>query len=492
VAFLYQLCMNMSRILVFTALILWGCHGNLKSTSTDNSVQSAADTTRHINANIKPLDKGVVIDSVHCIDRPAHVYAIYLPSNYTSAKKWPVIYFFDPHGVGNLPVKIYKDLAEKYGFIIAGTYNSKNGMQMEVSGMVAQSLMQDVGERVTVDNARQYTFGFSGGARVACSVALNGGIAGVAACGGGFPQSNPQISQPFALISFVGEKDFNYVELKNLDKNLDGTPLTHQLIVFHGKHQWPPVTDAEQAFQWFDAIAMQTKTMAVNDSIVKSIQQQLLKELDKNGNRDKTIHQYFVYKKLLNFLRGLTNTDSYVAKVQEIQGSDKYAKYMKDEQQSEMDEAQMQHEYVQYLSDKDGPWWRDKIKEMHALISKDTTLPVSLQCQRLLSYLSLAVYMGASHSFNTTDDGATAHFLELYGLVDPTNPEHSYLFASLYARENNPDKAISSLRDAVRLGFSDVRRMESDSNFISLKEKPEFKELVKKMEATPAKIDLTR
>ena len=51
--------------------------------------------------------------------------------NMIATKKWPIIYFFDPHGVGNLPLILYKDLAEKYGFIIAGTYNSKNGMQWE-------------------------------------------------------------------------------------------------------------------------------------------------------------------------------------------------------------------------------------------------------------------------------------------------------------------------------------------------------------------------
>src|ERR1700756_4760718 len=104
------------------------------------------------------------------MDEPTQEYAIYLPTNYTADKKWPVIYFFDPHGVGNLPIKIYKQLAEKYGFVIAGTYNSKNGMQMNESGHAALSLMRDVDQRISVNNARIYTFGFSGGARVACSV----------------------------------------------------------------------------------------------------------------------------------------------------------------------------------------------------------------------------------------------------------------------------------------------------------------------------------
>ena len=165
---------------------------------------------------------------------------------------------------------------------------------------------------------------------------------------------------------------------------------------------------------------------------------------------------------------------------------------MNEEHASEMDEAKMQGLYIQFLSDKDQNWWKDKIKEMHAIIGKDSNSPVSLQTQRLLSFLSLAVYMGASHSIGSTDDAATAHFLNLYGLVDPTNLEHSYMFAELYARENNSDKAMISLHDAVRLGFTDVRRMEADSNFNSLRQQPAYKEIVNKLKTAPAKIDMTQ
>lgn len=485
--------MNRYRVLIFSALMLWGCHGNPKTASSDNNNSTdASDTTKHAQVKLPTPDKGVIVDTIHCADDASQRYSIYLPTYYTADKKWPVVFFFDPHGAGNLPLRLYKDLAEKYGYVIAGTYNSKNGMQMDESAKAAQAMMQDVSQRVSVDNARFNTFGFSGGARVACSVALNGGIANVVACGGGFPQNNPQIGIPFSIIMYVGEKDFNYVELKNLDQQLDNSPLTHQLVVFHGKHQWPLVKDIEQAFQWMDMVAMRGGYMTKNDSIIKSVENELVKEADNNGIQEKSIHQYFVYKKILNFLRGLANTDKYLATVQSMQGSAQLSKYQKDEQASEVDEAKEQQLYIQYLSDKDGPWWQDRIKDLRQVIKLDSTMPAALRAQRLLSFLSLAVYMGASRSISTTDDGATAHFLETYALIDPTNPEHSYLFADLYARENNPDKAMSSLQDAVRLGFTDLRRLESDAELNSIKDKPEFKALVKKIQSAPPKLDVTQ
>jgi dienelactone hydrolase len=484
--------MNKYNIYILGAIMLWGCHGSPKAAGNDNTNETVADTVKHSHADLKPLDKGVIIDTVHCIDVPTEKYAVYVPTRYTSAKKWPVIYFFDPHGVGNLPLKLYKNLAEKYGFIIAGTYGSRNGMQMDESAKAAQAFMSDVSQRLSIDNSRLNVFGFSGGARVACSLALSGGIAGVVACGGGFPQEVPQISQPFSIITFVGERDFNFVELKNLDRQLDESPLTHQLVVFHGKHQWPPVTDIEQAFQWMDLCAMRSNTMPKNDSIIKAVEQELKLEAGKKSRQGMEMHEYFTNKKALNFLRGLTNVDKYVAAVQDMEKSGKVTKYFKDEQTNEIEEAKIQKQYIDNLSTQNQAWWQEKIKEMNILVAKDSNSPVSVQTQRLLSFLSLAAYMGASHSFKSTDDAVTAHFLNLYGLIDPTNPEHSYLFAGLYARENNSEKAISSLRDAVHLGFTDVKRLEADSNFNAIRQQAGYKDIIAKISAMPAKIDVTQ
>ena len=481
------------NLYLISVILLWGCHG--KSASSQNSAtQSTVDTIQHKQAaNVKPLDKGIVIDTVICTDNPGQKYAIYLPSNYSSAKKWPIIYFFDPHGAGNLPLNLYKSLAEKYGFIIAGTYGSKNGMQWEESDKAAHAFMQDTWQRLSIDNNRIYTYGFSGGARVACSVALtDGGVAGVAACGGGFPQRHPQITQQFSCISFVGERDFNYIELKQLDKELDDSPLTHQLIIFHGKHQWPPLVSAEEAFQWFDLEAMRLKTLPKNDSLIYAVQKELVKEVDGWREKKNEVKQYFALKKMLNFLRGLTETGKYSAELQTLQNSATVITYLKNEQTDEMQEAKVQQDFIQDLSSKDEAWWRNTVKQMHVVISADSTSPVALQTQRMLSFLSLATYMGASQAFRSQDDGSASKFLNLYELVDPTNPEHNYLFACMYAREQNNAKAMNNLQGAVNLGFSDAGRMENDSNFVVLKKQPEFVELVKKIKAMPKKIDLTQ
>lgn len=432
-------------------------------------------------------------DTVVCASDPSQKYAVYVPSSYDAKKRYPIIYFFDPHGAGNFPLELYKSLADKYGYILAGTYGSQNGMQWKDIEKAVQAFMQDSWQHLSIDNNRIYTFGFSGGARVACSVAIyDGGITGVAACGGGFPERNPNIRQPFTFIGFVGEKDFNYTEMKQLDNELDQSPLTHQLVVYRGKHQWPPVEVAEQAFQWFDVNAMKMQSMPKNDSIINALKQQFAKQAEGYAKKKDEVNEYFAYKKMINYVGNLVDVGKYTSTMQQLAKTDKVQKYLSDEQTSEQQEMQVEQEFINDLSDKNIDWWKGTVQQLGDYIRKDSLSEVALRNERLLSYLSLATYMGAMQAFRAQNDAATVHFLELYKMVDPKNPEHSYLYACVYARENNSAKAIGSLEDAVKLGFDDVKRAEADSNFTAIKSAAEFKALIKKMQTMPPKVDMAK
>src|SRR5262249_6752711 len=117
-----------------------------------------------------PLPTGQVIESVKCVDDASESYAVYLPSNYTAVKRWPIVYAFDPMARGRIPVSLYKEVAEKYGYILAASNNSRNFSQ-ESPSKAANALWQDTHLRFSLDPQRVYTAGFSGGARVAGMVA---------------------------------------------------------------------------------------------------------------------------------------------------------------------------------------------------------------------------------------------------------------------------------------------------------------------------------
>src|SRR5882724_4583455 len=89
------------------------------------------------------LPRGEIIAKVQCRDDASQSYALYLPSAYTPDREWPVIFAFDPGGRGLNPVERYRGAAEKYGYIVAGSNNSRNG-PWAISTSAVSAMTHDV------------------------------------------------------------------------------------------------------------------------------------------------------------------------------------------------------------------------------------------------------------------------------------------------------------------------------------------------------------
>ena len=141
-----------------------------------------------------------MVETVTCESDPEQGYALFLPPGYTPEKKWPILYAFDPLARGAVPVKLFRDAAARFGFIVVGSNNSRNGIDVNA---IVKTLWTDTHERFSIDERRVYTTGFSGGARIASAVALGyrGAVAGVIAASGG-PPSSAKLSSSNQLIFF--------------------------------------------------------------------------------------------------------------------------------------------------------------------------------------------------------------------------------------------------------------------------------------------------
>jgi dienelactone hydrolase len=200
------------------------------------------------------LPTGQIVDSLECALDHAQHYALYLPSNYTPSRQWSVILAFDGGARGRVPVERYQQAAEKYGYIVAGSLNSRNG-PWEVSMKAAQAMTADVKARLSIDPKRVYTAGMSGGARVAMKIAIESKqIAGVFASSAGFPdQFMPRL--PFPVFGSAGTDDFNHLEMYQLDRRMSSA---HRVLYFEGGHTWLPADLAMQAVEWMELQAMKS------------------------------------------------------------------------------------------------------------------------------------------------------------------------------------------------------------------------------------------
>ncbi len=200
------------------------------------------------------LPAGQIIDRVTCAADSSQSYALFVPAGYTPARAWPVIFAFDPGGRGRTPVERYQAAAERYGFIVVGSNNSRNG-STEIPKILA-AMTADVAERLAVDPKRVYLAGMSGGARVALQVALaSKDVAGVMASSAGYPDSRVRKTLPFPIFATAGTDDFNHLEMRQLDSALT-TP--HHLAIFKGGHVWLSRELALEAVEWMEVQAMKS------------------------------------------------------------------------------------------------------------------------------------------------------------------------------------------------------------------------------------------
>jgi tetratricopeptide (TPR) repeat protein len=218
---------------------------------------------------------GTVLPKVVTIAKPDQSYALYLPTSYSTKKRFPIVYAFDPGARGQVPVELIKDAAERYGFIVVGSNNSRNGSwKIEIDA--AQAMFQDTQAAFPVDLHRVYFAGFSGGARVAARIAqLCKCAAGVLLNGAGFqPEASAVHDAPFAVFAGVGNYDFNYSEIVRMDDGLEKLGAAHFLRSFDGPHQWAPANVMEEALVWFRLQAMKKGLENHDDPLIATVSSQ--------------------------------------------------------------------------------------------------------------------------------------------------------------------------------------------------------------------------
>jgi poly(3-hydroxybutyrate) depolymerase len=244
------------------------------------------------------LPIGQTIPEVVCAADPSQSYALYLPSNYSPDRAWPVIFGFDPGGRGGNPVDRYQAAAERYGYIVVGSNNSRNG-SAEIAKVISV-LTTDVLLRFRIDSRRAYTAGMSGGARVALSVALGSkAIAGVVASSAGYPDAKPRKTLSFPLFMTAGTEDFNHLEMQMVDRELTSP---HHLAVFEGGHTWLSSNLAMEAIEWMEVQAMKSGVAPRNDAELDQI---LAKRVAAGEAAKDDASKYLALQSIADDFRGL-------------------------------------------------------------------------------------------------------------------------------------------------------------------------------------------
>jgi hypothetical protein len=465
--------------ILFFAMISQSCSsgGNQKKETTQQKTDSVPAKEN--------FQTGQIIEKVINKNDASQNYALYLPKAYSIKTTWPVIFIFDAHGDGKLPITKYNELAEQYGFILVGSNNSQNGNAWEVSQDIATKLFADAEGRLAINNQQIYVMGFSGGARVANGLALtNGSVAGAICCGASAPATSPSNNQRgnYSFIGLVGNEDFNYTEMKKYDMvDLAGHNVKHALITFDGKHEWPAKDIMDKAFWWLTLNEMRKNIPAKNSTLIAQHLEPIYKQLEILKQKKQTVDLYYLCTETINFYNGLDDLKNFYDTYKELQNNPEIDKDLKEQETAWKKEEELKAFYMKAIQTQNFEWWKKDIGSLNQKIKNNKNKNEALMYKRTLSYLSLVAYMQTSGALKQNAIDAADFFSKIYVLVDPTNNEAHYLTASVYAKTNKTKDAINSLNDAIKNGFADAIRLQNDSTFMQLKSNDDFLKILNKI-----------
>jgi len=447
-------------VLALQALSAFGQDGK-----PPNSVQKAPQT-------------GVVIPKVVCSDQPEQSYALYLPKNYAPDRRWPIVYVFDPGAHGKVPIEIMKDAAERSGFIVASSNNSRNGA-WKLASEAARAMMKDAEARLAIESHRSYFAGFSGGARVAATVAqLCQCAAGVLLSGAGFRLGSlPSREANFPVFSAVGTYDFNFPEMVRLDAKLESLGYPHFLRQFEGPHQWAPSSVMDEAFAWFRLLAMKEGREPRDDGFVTA-QKRLAEEralaLETSGD---LYSAWKEYRQAVSTFAGLTDTTSLKTRAQALESN----KAVREGPKREEGEFEEQQRLTQEISAgmaalAKNPTNRDDVRfELEQQIVALRSRSLHEKHEEKLRVVKRALADVFANAIETGEQrleaGDAALAREYFQLSCDANPESAWAFGDLALA-----KAVDGDRKGAMEALKHAREKTKDPVAFSewLKEEPGF------------------
>ena len=423
---------------------------------------------------------GQVIAHVICKADPQQSYALYIPAS-GNGEALPVVYFFDPHGDGSLPVDKYKALADKYDFILIGSNNSKNGNDWPTAENIWSTLAGDSQRRLKIDPNRIYLCGFSGGAKVATYIGLHQNqIKGVIANGAVLPDILNAGNFNFSFTAIAGEGDLNMTDLVAIANGLDQTQTRHRIIFFDGIHEWAPENTMDIAFAGWQSDAMETRTIPVNNSLIGNYISNSKERIDEYVSENNYLKATEECKLSINMLEGLTSEVNWFKEKDALLKSDPaYKKQLQARKSLLTTEKNLKTEYEKQFRQGDMNYWMKTINDIEAK-AKDANAEGAMY-KRLKAYLSLAFYSISNQLITGHRDADAQNFVNLYKYIDPTNSEAWYFSAILNARGQNAKATRDDLIKAVGDGFNDKTRLMQQPEFQQLGNQIDLAEIESKM-----------
>jgi len=446
-------------------------------------------------AQAQELEMGKVIAKVACASDPSLSYALYLPPSFDRNRKWPILFLFDPGARGPVAVEAFRAAADEFGWILAGSNDSRNG-PMEASARAAAAVWADARTRLPIDERRVYACGFSGGARVASVFPRVAGrtIAGLIGCGAGLSQGiGPADVRAGGYYGLTGLADFNYEEMRRLDLAFDTPGPAHRFLFFEATHDWPDAAICARAVGWLEVQAMKPGLRPREDALVEAV---VGRELDEARSLEAAGRVYWAAERLEaagRLAEGLRDIPGLAARIEGLKSGKDYASFVRAERKRAERAAAFREEAGRAFGAVEDPETGGGsavgvvLSEMKiGLLKKDAKTAKTVEdrsfASRLLFDFSFSAQARANDLYSQKDLLKAAAYFDLaIASCEEGLSREKYLYLSravVAAAAGDKKRALSFLGAAVDKGLSDPEVIEKNEALAPIRDTAAYRAIL--------------
>jgi len=437
------------------------------------------------------LRPGEVTENVVSLSNPSQSYAVYLPSGYGADRVWPVLFAMDPRGRATIPIDLFRQAAERHGYIIISSYNTASDTDSDPNTPAMRAMLADTPQLFSADERRIYLAGFSGTARIGWhfSTQLGDHAAGLIGFGGGLPpRFTPPDPMTFVFFGSAGRTDFNYEEMLALDADLAKRNVVHRFVSFDGAHEWGSAETCALALDWMENQAMKSGRRETDLGLVDELYEDRMAtaaELEEAGD---LLGAFRLYGAVAEDFAGLREISAVVEKANALGSTDaardgiELEKKLKDRSDSHfrtLSRLLQQIQAAEELPRLDVALRDLRIDTLKREAAGSSSRLEADAAQRLLEKVFVnAAFYGPRDLLRA---GEPYRALLLLGVADAIKEgDFNVLvnFARAYALAGDEKKAIEALQRADEVVTLQAAWLEQDPYFQALSDEPEFQALL--------------
>ncbi len=435
------------------------------------------------------IRKGAVTDNLSVNDSLSETFAIYLPTNYSNEKSWPIFFVFDPEGRGKSVAQLFRQPGEEQGYVIVASNNIKSKNSLLNNLKVGTRLMSRVFDLFSIDRNRIYTAGLAEGAEVASAIpAVYNNIQGVLAVGDIWLNADLlKKDVNFSIIGLVSTHDFKLYKMEENIRILSKNGNNGSLYKFDGTHQWPDSNVISHALGNFSLQALSKGLIPRDPTLMENLYQKEIETTEVLRRSLQLFKSYELLDKMKDKYGLLDKIDDLKDRQKNLRREKFFREQRREYSRAAIKETELKEQYIYFFNDdvltsnfENIRWWNQQIKELKAFQQSKNRAEAEMayRLEGLLQFLAKTTFQELSEAKAHIDRLIFTAILQT--TFDRENPEGYRAIISLSAGDGDYETALLYLEDLLKTGYKEMDPLYNIPGTLDLKLSPEYNALIKK------------